>query len=128
MKPKRENDNPKLANQKNKNQKSNLTFYYLIAIYLGVFQFHNMLQSHWHGRYVCVSAVLKDMQKSKILDGRSYIVYLNTMTKTNAFLNIQIFLLKFEHSQKHSFLEHCLCCGYVIILNNLNSINKIPTH
>ena len=79
-------------------------------------------------RYVCVSAVLKDMQKSKILDGRSYIVYLNTMTKTNAFLNIQIFLLKFEHSQKHSFLEHCLCCGYVIILNNLNSINKIPTH
>ena len=46
MKPKRENDNPKLANQKNKNQKSNLTFYYLIAIYLGVFQFHNMLQSH----------------------------------------------------------------------------------
>ena len=45
MKPKRENDNPKLANQKNQNQKSNLTFHYLIAIYLGVFQFHNMLQS-----------------------------------------------------------------------------------
>ena len=68
-----------------KSKKSNLTFYYRIAIYLGVFQFHNMLQSHWQVR-LCFSSALR-YEKSKILDGRSYIVYLNTMTKTNAFLN-----------------------------------------
>ena len=62
MKPKRENDNPKLANQKNKNQKSNLTFYYLIAIYLGVFQFHNMLQSHWQVR-LCFSSAQRYAKK-----------------------------------------------------------------